>query len=190
MFASSWIAKYFDVKVKTEHNTVYFVDKKSNPIETFRFLIYIFVPDSVKQYFFPLSIWKSFLPEGEPTKPLLIENISRFSNGFRTLGFQSSRSMFYSEPYFFFIKSPTNIDCNSLRFNNFVSPNIQESILCMLTFNDEIDAFSPVFTPTITLPYQDIFSLPQTLEFTFCDENKSEVKCQDNSQLFVSLKIL
>lgn len=189
IYKSCWITEYFDLKVKAEHDNVFFVDKKNNNhITSFRFNIYLYCPPATKSYFLPASKWKTLFNVANDV-PVIIDTLSRIPHGFRALGFQSSRSMFYSEPFFVFLKAPLSSTFNSLRFNNFLKPNIKENILAMLVFNDEIDAFTPIFTPTIELPHQDVLTLPSILEFTICDETKRELVCEDNSQLFLTITI-
>ena len=112
IYKDSWPALYFNLDALCYDSTVYFVEKKKRardvqslvPIDSNRFNIYVFVPQSSKAYFFPLSQWQEITAIQDAF--VKTDIISKIPHGFKTKSFPTSNSLFYTTPYFLTFKSP------------------------------------------------------------------------------------
>lgn len=69
-------------------------------------------------------------------------------------------------------------------------PNTFGLILCVLNYDDNLDKFVSAINTDILLPYNNSSSLTSVLEFTIVDANQKMVQFKDDSQIFISLKVL
>jgi hypothetical protein len=60
----------------------------------------------------------------------------------------------------------------------------------MLVFDEEHNRLDPQFTPELILPYSNVLSLNNFLEFTMIDSKGEQIIVSDNSQLFILLTVL
>ena len=187
IYNTSWIGQYFDIFSGTDDYIVSFFESKNTRSNSYRFKIYLYIPKKTKPYFYPLSEWKKFCPISECA--VLTENISHVNHGFKTTSYPSTKSVYYTYPYFLVFKSPTSISNNYLIFNDFLKPNFETRILAMLVYDEEKNLFLPYFSPGITLPFLKTISLSKTLEFILVDANKKQILLEDYSQLFISLTL-
>ena len=196
MYKDTWIYKYFNYEVKCENGIVYFWDpRKSIIVDSYkdpeyrRFRIYANIPKLTKPYFYPLSEWKIISPVYSNVS-IETDLLSRVPHGFRTKSYPSSKSIYYTSPYFFICKTPLIVESNALLFNNFLKPNSEQSILAMTTYDEEANTLKSFFSPTVIIPFLNTFSLPKTLEFTLMDANKYKIDLDNSSQLYILLTLL
>jgi hypothetical protein len=189
IYTSSWINQYFNYKVSTDDDGVIFFSEPSKKKEkeiadSFRFKIYLFIPENTRQYFYPLSEWRTICKTTDCV--VRTDVISNIHHGFRTTSFPSTKSVYYNSPYFIIFRS-SSMSKNYLVFKDFLKPNFNDNILAMIQYDEEKDNFVPYFTPTIILPFLKTLTLNKTLEFIIIDSNKSQVQLDDLSQLFISI---
>lgn len=188
IYSSSWINQYFNFKVSSDNGIIFFSEpsrKKEKEIaDSFRFKIYLLIPEITKQYFSPLSEWRNICETSDCF--VLTDLLSNIQHGFRTTSFPSTKSMYYDSPYFIVFRS-SSMPKNYLIFKDFLKPNFKDNILAMLKYDEEKDNFVPYFTPTIILPFLKTLTLNKTLEFIIIDSNKSQIQLNDFSQLFISI---
>lgn len=187
IYKQSWITTYYDYEIKSEDGIVFFVDNKNNPVLSNRFIIYVYIPKITKPYFYSLQDWKNIASNSETL--LTVGQISNVEHGFRTKSFPTSKSLFYTSPYFFVVRTPSNISSNCLLFNSFLNTNSEDKILAAVEYIEEQNEFKIFFQPEISFPFLNSLSLNKTLEFVLTDSNKKQVALFDYSQLFVLIKI-
>jgi hypothetical protein len=187
IYKDSWIYQYFNFKVVSENNVVFFTDTtKKILIDSDRFQIFLFIPETTKYYFLPSSQWKNLCSTSECS--ILTDLISNIVHGFKTVSFPSTKSVRYKLPYFIIFNSPSAMSNNYLVFKDFLKPNFEDKILAMIKFDEEKNGLVPYFTPLISFPFLKTLTLNKTLEFILVDSNKKQILISDHSQLFISIK--
>lgn len=188
IYKSSWISKYYAYEIKTDKNIVFFWDKvKNSPVGTNHFKIFMNVPPLTQLYFLPSTEWSSRFSDNNTF--LLVDLLSNVTSGFKTIGYPSSTSEFYTPPYFITFKTAANVKPNYLIFNSFFKPNSQTNILAMINYNEDQNKFMSDFAPGLTLPYATFLSLNKTLEFRIVDSTNKLVDIEDNCVLFITLTL-
>jgi hypothetical protein len=121
--------------------------------------------------------------------PVLL--LSDYTNAMVTRGYGHTTSPYYKAPYFLvFRTSQQGITSNFHMFNDFnVAPSLGH-ILAILHYDDNIDKFQPTEYFDLQIPFQNAYSLSNTLEFFIQDSNRKTVQFRDQSQLFVSVSTL
>lgn len=182
LYKSSWIAKYYNFEVKSDDGTVYLFDPTTNSeTSSVRFKIYVYIPEMSRPYFYSKNELKTISAFFETSL------ISNLAHGFRTRGFPATKSMFYKPPYFLKLINPVLRSSNCLMFNGFLQANSEETILAMLTYNDDTNNFVAEFSPEINIPFQKYLLLNKTLEFIITDSNRTQLLIEDNSQLYFAI---
>jgi hypothetical protein len=188
IYKESWIYKYYNYDIKCENGVVYFYEKlKKIIVDSYRFYIYVYIPKQCRSYFYPASEWNTLF--SSQSNYIETSLLSRVPHGFRTMSFPSTKSLFYSPPFFFMFnrKSQTSIDTNYMSFNSFYKPNLEDSILAMCTYNEDLDMFETHFTPNISIPSNSL--ILDNFEFILQDSNRKQIKISDNSQLYITITV-
>jgi hypothetical protein len=118
-----------------------------------------------------------------------VEKLTNILHACPTTGYLYSSSPYYKAPFFIILKTPHNLKSNFLSFEEFYLPNMEESVLCMLQFNDDIDRFTAVFSPNLILHLNNTELFHTMLEFWIVDSSKNKVQVADLSQLYLSINI-
>jgi hypothetical protein len=63
-------------------------------------------------------------------------------------------------------------------------------MLALLTYDDNLDKFIAIEYMDIKIPYQNVYSLKNMLEFYITDSNRKMVEFKDLSQLYVNITAL
>ena len=114
--------------------------------------------------------------------------LSEISNAMITRGYGHTTSPYYKAPYLLvFRTAQQGILPNYHSFNGFNVPPSMGHILSLLYYDDTIDKFQPTAYMDLRIPFQNAYSLRNTLEFFITDSNKKIVTFRDYSQLFVSV---
>jgi len=186
IYKESWISKYYQWDVKSDNGIITFWDKANNtPRESKRFTVFVFIPETTRPYFFPKSEYKYFTS----ITNIKLDIISNIPNGFKSKCFPASKSLFYTAPFFFKLKTPLPLQANYLVFKDTFSTNHEDTILAMVNYNPETDTFVADFAPQILLLVSNSFYLNKYLEFILVDSNNEQLLVEDNSQLFFTLSI-
>jgi hypothetical protein len=69
-------------------------------------------------------------------------------------------------------------------------PPIHNHILALLNYDENSEKFVPSYHADVLLPYNDVLSLNNVLEFYITDANRKPVLVKDMSQLFISIQFL
>lgn len=160
---------------------------------TTHFYVNVWFSDSESQtYFYPPSVWENIGPSLQPDLYVFrTDALSQVPHGMITDGYPYTKTPYYKPPFFLTFKTDHSIKSNFLTFNNFLIPNSYGRILCMLTYNDDIDKFIPEFESDIILPYhRNTLSLNSVLEFHIYDAEKKIVKFLDKSQIYIYIELL
>jgi hypothetical protein len=196
LYTSSWIGLYFGYQgtlLDNNNNIVVFAKPETQiPINNTRFTVNVSFNSTLSQlYFLPSEIWKS-IPASLNPKALIyqVDWLSNISHGMLTNGFAYTKSPYYKSPFFITFRTNHGIDANLLTFNTFLIPNSYDRILGLLTYNDDTDRFDIQFNSDILLPYTNVISLNNVLEFEIHDSDRKKVEFMDLSQLFIALEIL
>lgn len=190
IYRESWICQYFDYEPKCEDGVVFFYHKpKRAKVDTDRFHVNEYIPANSRPYFLPKSDWN--IASDEEGRVFCRTNfISNVRHGFKATPCYSTKSLFYTAPFFLVFRTSPSVNSNYLIFNNFLKPNSETTILAMLVYNETDDVFVPQFLPEIILPYLKNLSLNNVLEFKIYDTNMKQVQVADSSQLFVNLSLI
>ncbi len=108
-------------------------------------------------------------------------------HGFKSKCFPASKSLFYTSPFFFKLKTPLPTTSNYLIYKDGFNPNVEDSILAMVTYNVENDNLVSEFSPQLTFNFNKNRILNTALEFILVDANNQQLQVEDNSYLFFSL---
>ena len=188
-YERSWISKYFgylstfnqETKIVTFFNPL----RRNIALDNKRYNVRATLQnEQTKLYFAPKSFW-----ENVTETPLLVERLSKITNGMPTLGYPYTKSPYFTAPFFIVFKTNHAIDSNFLIYNGFLLPNSYSRVLCLLNYDDLVDKFVAVKKMDIVLPYHNSLSLPSVLEFTVIDAEQKLLKFKDKSQLFISLNL-
>lgn len=187
----SWVNTYFQFTVQSEEGITCFYNKKNEKTESDRFEVRLKIPDNTKLYFQTVTWWDEHKEENEPNWPkwIISRVLTDVTHGFQTNNAAGTKQLLFESPFFIVFKS-NEITSNFLSFVDFQKPNTEDTILCMLIYDDEHDVFYPQFQPELTLPYQNALSLDNVLEFKLIDSKKRIINVNDKSQLFIVLSIL
>lgn len=190
MYKESWIFKYYNLLVNADDdgNVMFWDSATKEPPGYSRFKIYIYIPELSRPYFYSKEDHKNLIVNPEANIETTI--LSKIPNALKTQSYPATKSLFYTAPYFFKLKTPSVANANYLQFKGFQRPNFTDCILAMVTFNDESNNFVAEFSPGITLPFKDTLFLNKTLEFILVDAKKQQVLIEDNSYLYFSISIL
>jgi hypothetical protein len=189
IYQKSYIYKYFNVEVRSENGIVHFYNaSKRQPMKTERFTVYLKIPDTTKLYFKSANFWDTTFNYNWP-EWVHAQKISQFPNGTTSHNLLGSKSHLYTPPFFISFRSQ-GIEGNYFSFNRFNAPNLEDSILTMLTYDEGTNVLQPIFDPYLIIPYKDEITLTQDLEFKILDSNKRHVAISDNSQLFFILTLM
>lgn len=153
-----------------------------------RFKVYIYIPELSRPYFYSKEDHKNtiFNPESNIETTIL----SKIPNAFKTQSYPATKSLFYTAPFFFKLRTPSIASANYLQFKGFQTPNYEDSILSMVNFNDDTNSFIVEFSPGLIIPFKDALCLNKTLEFILVDANKRQILIEDNCHLYFSITIL
>jgi len=187
LYRDSWIHKYYKWNVKSENGIVMFFDRARNyPTESERIAVYLFIPEATRPYFFSKSEYKNFAVD----KNIAISLISNIPYGFKSKCFPASKSLFYTAPFFIKLKTPLKTMSNYLLFKDAFKPNFEDSILAMISYNEDSDSFVAEFSPQLKFTISQNFNFTNSLEFYLVDANNQHMQVEDNSQLFFTLTVL
>jgi hypothetical protein len=177
--------------VQSEEGIVCFLDKKERKTISGRFEILLKIPDLTKLYFQTSEWWDEHKVNNEPNWPEWITSrvLSNVTHGFQSNNSSGTKQLLFQSPFFIIFKS-NEITSNFLSFVDFQKPNTEDTILCMLLYDEEHDIFYPQFQPELILPYLNALSLNNVLEFKLIDSKKQVINVSDKSQLFIVLSIL
>jgi hypothetical protein len=190
IYRESWICQYFDYEPKCEDGVVFFYYKaRKLKVDSYRFHINEYIPANSRSYFLPKSEWATASDE-EGAIFCRTNLLSNVTHGLKVTPCYSTKSLFYTAPFFLLFRTSPSVNSNYLIFNNFFKPNSETTILAMLLYNETDDMFIPQFLPEITLPYLKSLSLNNVLEFKLYDTNLKQVQIADSSQLFVTLSLI
>lgn len=190
MYRDSWICQYFDYEPKCEDGIVFFYNKiKKQKVDTFRFNVNEYIPANSRPYFLPKSEWAISSNE-DGVVFCRTKLLSNEIHGFKVTPCYSTKSLFYTAPFFLVFRTSPSVKSNYLMFTNFLKPNSETTILAMLLYNETDDVFVPQFLPDIILPYLKNLSLNNVLEFKLYDADLNQVQIADSSQLFVTLALM
>lgn len=188
IYRKSFIFEYYNLNLDKENKVVYFVDKDKKPIYDNRFQVFVLIPKQSKTYFMPQSEWQK-IDESNGDVYIPVSLLSNIYNGFATSSYQTSKSLYYESPFFLVMRSPFKADPNFLRFTDFLKPNSEETLVAMLEFDEIGNKMKLLFSPKITFTFHDMISLNHTLEFVFVDSQRKKISCNDNSKLYLELKM-
>lgn len=110
-------------------------------------------------------------------------------HGFQSHNAPGTKTYLFVPPYFIVYRTVGAVN-NYLSFKGFNQPNLEQSILAMVTFDEERNSIEPLFTPDLVLPYANVLSLNNFLEFRFYDSKGQQIIVSDTSQLFILLTLL
>jgi hypothetical protein len=190
IYRESWICQYFDYEPKCEDGVVFFYYKaRKLKVDSYRFHVNEYIPANSRSYFLPKSEWATASDE-EGAIFCRTNLLSNVTHGLKVTPCYSTKSLFYTAPFFLLFRTSPSVNSNYLIFNNFFKPNSETTILAMLLYNETDDMFIPQFLPEITLPYLKSLSLNNVLEFKLYDTNLKQVQIADSSQLFVTLSLI
>ena len=190
IYKKSYVFKYFNVELNTENNTIFFQNlSKKSIFKSNRFTVYLKIPDKSKTFFKP-SLWWNTRYGSEWPEWVLAQDLSNITNG--TL---SNNNIPGNDPHAFIPPFEISfraqgIEPNYLRFNRFDSPNLEDNILTMLSYDSATNTLIPFFEPELILPYTEGLSLTQDLEFKVLDSARNQVLISDFSQLFIVINLL
>lgn len=188
----SWVCLYFNLEPRENESALaLYNNKKKIFSKSDRFQIFIYMSDKVKYFFQPPNYWDN-LPYRKIIDQYfgyLTDDITTTIHGIPYNAYAYTSSPFYTAPYFILLKTNHAIEKNFLQFESFFNPNLEQSVLVLLNFDDETDKFVPKYTSGIVLPYSQTF-LDNNLEFTLVDSQQKQVEVNDLSQLFVSLSVI
>ena len=140
-------------------------------------------------YFLPPSEWVSKLQNATTVYKLPVEFLSFVDNGFATLPYPYTKSHFYTDPYCLYLKPNHSVVPNYYDFTTFSKSNLEMPILALLEYDEEYCKHKPFYQPNVVLPFLNVPTFNNIVEFYLLDSKKKSVKLADHSQLFVSLEI-
>jgi hypothetical protein len=189
LYKKSWVFLYYNFDVKTDNGIVSFYNMtKRRPVSTpGRFSVWLKMDDSNKLYFNTKQWWNENHPESN--KWIQSFKLSNVPHGFQTNNAPGTKTHLFVPPFFIVYRTVGAIN-NFLSFKGFNRPNIEESILAMLTFDEDRNTIEPLFTPDLVLPYSNVLSLNNFLEFYMIDSRGEQIIVSDMSQLFILLSLL
>ncbi len=188
LYLESWIFQYFDVNVGTEDGVVSFIHKTGRQtINSQQFKVMLNVPEYTRQYFMNPSDW---IQQFTRSPPVWIDAkyLSNVYNGFPSKNVPGKGSSLYKPPFFVTYNNARHSELNFLSFNNELKSNIEESILCMLIYNDEQNVFVPIYQPEINLLSHKCNILNNMFEFSIYDSQKNLILTSNKSALYIVLK--
>ncbi len=191
MYKNSWVYKFFNYEIRVDLGIVSFFNLIKKRISaTDRFDVYLGIDNLAKLYFNTPHWWQSKYPkdDGKP-EWVLSSDLSDITHGVQTLNAPGTKAHLFVPPFFIVYKTVGG-ESNFLSFNDFYKTNLERSILAMLVFDEEHNRLEPQFTPELILPYFNVLSLNNFLEFTMIDSKGEQIIVSDNSQLFILLTVL
>lgn len=193
-YQKSWIGFYYGYQGKlTENNEcVSFYNSKSKErvkSETRLAVTFYTNDNNTKLYLAPKEFWDT-VTSANYEHNYYVESLSNIQHGMTVVGHPYTKSPYYKAPYFVAFKTNHSVQPNYLKFTKFVIPNTFGLILCVLNYDDNLDKFVSAINTDILLPYNNSSSLTSVLEFTIVDANQKMVQFKDDSQIFISLKVL
>lgn len=189
LYQESWIGQYFNVEVQKHDGNVFFYDLKTQaPSESYRYKIFVFVPEQTKPYFLSKQEWNSLL-NNDNVGSISTDLISSVTHGFRTIPAPATKSCFYSPPFFVKLKTPLITSNNYMVYQKQFKPNLECTILAMLVHDYDSDTLTVQFAPTVKLPFVNAL-VNNTLEFVLLDSTMQQISIEDGCQLFFSISIV
>ncbi len=169
-----------------------FAVPNSNPTEAFeyqRFTVMVKLPSNAKLYF---ATPQTLADLGESADTFFpVEALSYIQNAMVTQGYGHTNSPYYTAPYFLMFRTgQQGIYSNFHSFNGFNVPPSLSQMLALLTYDDNLDKFIAIEYMDIKIPYQNVYSLKNMLEFYITDSNRKMVEFKDLSQLYVNITAL
>jgi len=192
VYKESWIAQYFSYEVKVDLGVVYFYNTmKRRNAQSNRFDVWLKIDNLAKLYFNTPSWWQSSFPEHPEGMPMwvLASSLSDIPHGFQSLNAPGTKAHLFMQPFFIVYKT-VGSESNFLSFNDYYKHNLEKSILAMLIYDEEHNKLEPQFTPELILPYSNVLSLNNFLEFKMIDAKGNDIIVSDSSQLFILLTVL
>lgn len=168
---------------------VLFKKNQNQIITDNRFSIFVHIPDGTKKYFLPDLEWKTTLHELNSQSFIPTEKLSQHQNAFYAKPYPYTESQMYQAPFFIILKSDKLGQPNFLKFVDFLKSNLESCILAMLHYHTDDDTFYPKFSLGVYLRASDALMLSNVLELIIVDSNNKIVNVEDNSQLFISIKL-
>ena len=161
----------------------------TEPFESNRFKVMVKLPTNGKLFFATPQTIEDLGAQSDTFFP--VETLSYMPNAMITRGYGHTNSPYYTAPYFLVFRTgQQSIGSNYLFFNGFNVPPSMGHILALLNYDDNLDKFTAVEYMDLKIPYQNVYSLKNVLEFYITDSNRKIVEFQDLSQLFVNVTAL
>jgi hypothetical protein len=191
IYKQSWVSQYFNYDVRNENGIISFenAETKKPILEslTSRFSVWLKMSDLTKLYFNTFDWWNENVSDKEEW--ISASKLSKVSHGFNSNSAPGTKAHLYVPPFFVVYRTNGAIN-NYLSFKAFNQPNVQESILAMLSFDEDKYKLEPLFDPHIVLPYSNVLTLNNILEFKLIDSRDRHILVSDKSQLFILLTII
>jgi hypothetical protein len=170
----------------SEEGIIFFFDNSAKKCRftSGRFNVVLNIPESTKLYFEPLEFWKNM-----PEKWFTSDFLGDVTHGIQTNNAPGTKTVLFTPPYFFVIKIQA-VTSNYFSFTGFQKPNSEDTILCMMQYDEERNSLIAEHSPEFLLPYNKELPLSEMLEFTLYDSKKQLVQVADESQLFIVLTLL
>jgi hypothetical protein len=150
-----------------------------------RFKIYVKITKKSRYYFFPQSYWESV--NFDSNGKVEVGMYSGIQHGFLTTSYPTTKSLFYDSPFFFSFKTSHKLIPNYLSFKSNNRPNIENNILAMVIYDENLNNLQPFYNPIIQLHHLKLLPANTTFEFSFFDSQKKPIQIADNSQLYVKM---
>lgn len=194
LYLDSWIYEYYNCDVQIDHGIVTFIHSASKQtLVTSRFRVVLNIPVTSRQYFMNDADWIKTFNNEIPfwTEPHIFSFVN---NGFPCVSTPGNKALVYKPPFFIAYHNRQHLQSNFLAFNNELKSNIEDSVICMLTYNDEQNILIPIYQPEFSLTFQKNEHLSSHLnthlEFIIYDSNKKSVLVSDNSVLYFVVTLL
>jgi hypothetical protein len=200
IYCDSWVYQYFSLDVGSLENDKGIVcflytdknKKASMHWDSSRIQTFCHIPENFKTHLFPASDWVNLEDSIDSVSEMYpMHVISGITHGMLTNGYPYSKSPFYTAPYLLIFRSRQHgIEANYLSFNDFLLSPSYNHILALLNYDENSEKFVPSYHADVLLPYNDVLSLNNVLEFYITDANRKPVLVKDMSQLFISIQFL
>jgi len=201
IYSESWVNQYFNYDLSLEgtiegrdedEHLILFKTSTNQLLTDKRFSVFVHIPEKSKKYFLPEVEWKTSVSLRDLQNNVFIpvEKLSFRPNAFSTKPYPYTESQSYQSPFFIIFKSGNLGQCNFLKFVDFFKPNSESCILSMLHYDTDEGTFYPKCSLGVTLQASNTLLLSNVLEFIIVDSKKNIVDVEDNSQLYISIKLL
>jgi hypothetical protein len=191
-YISSWVYVYYNCEVdesSDDYGSIMFAVPGVEPNIAFehrRIAVYVKLPANGKLFF---CNPRTLADLGALASTFfLADTLSLIHNAMPSRGYGHTTSPYYTPPYLLVFRTgQQGIESNFHAFNDFnVAPSMTR-VLALLNYDDNLDKFIAVEYMDLRIPYQNVYSLRNMLEFYIVDSQKKLVEFQDLSQLFVNI---